>query len=165
MILNINNLCFFFLRFGFPGGSHGTLSSQEHFLLPPQQIQGSGVPPQLRRSMFVDMPRPLNNSQMNNLVGLPHHFPPQSLLVQQQNILGQAFIELRHRAPDGSPRLPFTASPGSMIEAPSHPRHGNFIPWPNFPGPSHAEPLRQPSQGLPTQLPLHPNLEQVPSSQ
>ncbi|XP_058579699.1 histone-lysine N-methyltransferase 2C isoform X2 [Neofelis nebulosa] len=153
------------LRFGFPGGSHGTLSSQERFLAPPQQIQGPGAPPQLRRSMSVDMPRPLNNSQMNNPVGLPQHFPPQSLPVQQHNILGQAFIELRHRAPDGRPRLPFTAPPGSVLEAPSHPRHGNFIPRPDFPGPRHAEPLRRPSQGLPTQLPLHPNLEQVPPSQ
>uniref|UniRef100_A0A8C9M7Q5 Histone-lysine N-methyltransferase 2C n=1 Tax=Panthera tigris altaica TaxID=74533 RepID=A0A8C9M7Q5_PANTA len=152
-------------RFGFPGGSHGTLSSQERFLAPPQQIQGSGAPPQLRRSMSVDMPRPLNNSQMNNPVGLPQHFPPQSLPVQQHNILGQAFNELRHRAPDGRPRLPFTAPPGSVLEAPSHPRHGNFIPRPDFPGPRHAEPLRRPSQGLPTQLPLHPNLEQVPPSQ
>lgn len=115
--------------------------------------------------MSVDMPRPLNNSQMNNPVGLPQHFPPQSLPVQQHNILGQAFIELRHRAPDGRPRLPFTAPPGSVLEAPSHPRHGNFIPRPDFPGPRHAEPLRRPSQGLPTQLPLHPNLEQVPPSQ
>ncbi|PNI28189.1 KMT2C isoform 8, partial [Pan troglodytes] len=61
-------------RFGFPGGSHGTMPSQERFLVPPQQIQGSGVSPQLRRSVAVDMPRPLNNSQMNNPVGLPQHF-------------------------------------------------------------------------------------------
>lgn len=111
------------------------------------------------------MPRPLSNAQMNNPVGLPQHFPPQSLPVQQHNILGQAFIELRHRAPDGRPRLPYTASPGNVIEVPSHPRHGNFIPRPDFPGPRHTEPLRRPSQGLPTQLPLHPNLEQVPPSQ
>ncbi|XP_020934789.1 histone-lysine N-methyltransferase 2C isoform X8 [Sus scrofa] len=149
-------------RFGFPGGSHGRLSSQERFLMPPQQIQGSGVPPQLRRSMSVDMTRPLNNSQMNNPVGLPQHFPPQSLPVQQHNILGQAFIELRHRAPDGRPRMPFTASPGNMIEAPSHPRHGSFVPRPDFPGPRHTDPMRRPSQALPHQLPVHPNLEQVP---
>ncbi|PNJ84445.1 KMT2C isoform 9 [Pongo abelii] len=89
------------LIFGFPGGSHGTMPSQERFLVPPQQIQGSGVSPQLRRSISVDMPRPLNNSQMNNPVGLPQHFSPQSLPVQQHNILGQAYIELRHRASDG----------------------------------------------------------------
>ncbi|XP_028345344.1 histone-lysine N-methyltransferase 2C isoform X9 [Physeter macrocephalus] len=152
-------------RFGFPGGSHGTLSSQERFLVPPQQIQGSGFPPQLRRSMSVDMPRPLNNSQTNNPGGLPPHFSPQSLSVQQHNILGQAFIELRHRTPDGRPRMPFPASPGNVIEAPSHPRHGNFIPRPDFPGPRHTDPMRRPSQGLPHQLPVHPNLEQVPPSQ
>ncbi|XP_070473033.1 histone-lysine N-methyltransferase 2C isoform X9 [Equus przewalskii] len=152
-------------RFGFPGGSHGTLSCQERFLVPPQQIQGSGVPPQLRRSLSVDMTRPLNNSQMSNPVGLPQHFSPQSLPVQQHNILGQAFIELRHRAPDGRPRLPFTASPGNVIEAPSHPRHGNFIARPDFAGPRHTDPMRRPSQGLPNPLPVHPNLEQVPPSQ
>lgn len=130
----------------------------------PQQIQGSGVPPQLKRSVSVDMPRSLNNTQMNNPVGLPQHFPPQSLPVQQHNILGQAFIELRHRAPDGRPRLPFNASPGSVIEAPSHPRHGNFISRPDFTGTRHTDPMRRPSQGLPNQLPVHPNLEQVPPS-
>lgn len=158
-------LFFFSFRFGFPGGSHGTLSCQERFLVPPQQIQGSGVPPQLRRSLSVDMTRPLNNSQMSNPVGLPQHFSPQSLPVQQHNILGQAFIELRHRAPDGRPRLPFTASPGNVIEAPSHPRHGNFIARPDFAGPRHTDPMRRPSQGLPNPLPVHPNLEQVPPSQ
>ncbi|XP_055277571.1 histone-lysine N-methyltransferase 2C isoform X4 [Moschus berezovskii] len=152
-------------RFGFPGGGHGTLSGQERFLVPPQQMQGSGVPPQLRRSLSVDMPRPLNNSPMNNPGGLPAHFPAQNLPVQQHNILGQAFIELRHRSPDGRPRLPFPAAPGNVIEAPSHPRHGSFIPRPDFPGPRHPDPMRRPSQGLPHQLPVHPNLEQVPPSQ
>lgn len=115
--------------------------------------------------MSVDVARPLNNSQMTSPVGLAQHFPPQGLPVQQHNILGQAFIELRHRAPDGRPRLPFSASPGSVIDAPSHPRHGNFIPRPDFPGPRHTDPMRRPSQGLPSQLPVHPHLEQVPSSQ
>nr|XP_036855119.1 histone-lysine N-methyltransferase 2C isoform X6 [Manis javanica] len=152
-------------RFGFPGGGHGALSSQERFLVPPQQMQGAGVPPQLRRSVSVDMPRPLSSSQMNNAIVLPQHFPPQSLPVQQHNILGQAFIELRHRAPDGRPRLPFAAPPGSVIEAPPHPRHGNFIPRPDFPGPRHIDPVRLPPQGLPSQVPVHPSLEHVPSSQ
>ncbi|XP_006873731.1 PREDICTED: histone-lysine N-methyltransferase 2C [Chrysochloris asiatica] len=152
-------------RFGFSGGSHGTISSQEHFLVPPQQIQGSGVPPQLRRPMSVDMPRPLNNPQMNNPVGLAQHFPPQSLPVQQHNILGQAFIELRHRTPDGRPQLPFSAPAGSVIEASSHPRHGNFIPRTDFPGPRHTDPMRRPPQCLPSQLPVHPNVEQVAPSQ
>ncbi|XP_075406308.1 histone-lysine N-methyltransferase 2C isoform X2 [Tenrec ecaudatus] len=148
-------------RFGFSGGSHGTLSSQEHFLVPPQPMQGPGVPPQLRRSVPVDMPRPLNNSQ----VGLAQHFPPQSLPVQQHNILGQAFIELRHRAPDGRQSLPCSGSADSVIEAPSHPRHGSFIPRTDFPGPRHPDPMRRPPQGLPNRLPVHPNLEQTPPSQ
>ncbi|XP_016052433.1 PREDICTED: histone-lysine N-methyltransferase 2C isoform X1 [Miniopterus natalensis] len=152
-------------RFGYPGGSHGTLSGQERFLLPPQQMQAPGVPPQLRRSMSVDTPRPLSNSQVNNPVGLAPHFPPQGLPVQQHNLLGHAFIELRHRAPDGRPRLPFSASPGNVLEAPAHPRHGNFIPRPDFPGPRHTDPMRRPPHGLPSQLPVHPNLEQVPPSQ
>ncbi|KAM5205546.1 histone-lysine N-methyltransferase 2C isoform 7-T7 [Hipposideros larvatus] len=152
-------------RFAFPGGSPGALSGQERYLVPPQPMPGAGVPPQLRRSVSVDMPRPLNNSQMTSPVGLAQHFPPQSLPVQQHNILGQAFIELRHRAPDGRPRLPFSAPPGNVIEAPSHPRHGNFIPRPDFPGPRHTDPMRRPSQGLPNQLPGHPHLEQVPPSQ
>ncbi|XP_036212111.1 histone-lysine N-methyltransferase 2C isoform X20 [Myotis myotis] len=151
-------------RFGFPGGNHGTLSSQERFLVPPQQIQGSGIPPQPRRPMSVDMPRPLNNPPMSNPVGLPQHFPPPGLPVPQHHILGQAFIELRHRAPDGRPRLPFSA-PGNILEAPSHPRPGNFIPRPDVPGPRHTEPMKRPSQGLPNQLSVHPSLEQVPPSQ
>jgi histone-lysine N-methyltransferase MLL3 len=162
---NTQLFALFTFRFGFPGNNHGTMSSQDRFFMPPQQIQGPGILPHLRRSVSMEMPRPLNNSPMNNPVGLPQHFPPQGLPVQQHNILGQAFIELRHRTPDGRPRLPFTASAGSVIEASSLPRHGNFIPRPEFPGPRHTDPMRRPLQGLPTQLPIHPNLEQVPPSQ
>jgi histone-lysine N-methyltransferase MLL3 len=140
------------------------MPSQDRFHVP-QQIQGSGIPPHIRRPMSMEMPRPSNNPPLNNPVGLPQHFPPQGLPVQQHNILGQAFIELRHRAPDGRSRLPFAASPSSVIESPSHPRHGNFLPRPDFPGPRHTDPIRQPSQCLSNQLPVHPNLEQVPPSQ
>ncbi|XP_040595217.1 histone-lysine N-methyltransferase 2C isoform X7 [Mesocricetus auratus] len=152
-------------RFGFPGASHGPMPSQDRFHVPPQQIQGSGIPPHIRRSMSMEMPRPSNNPPLNNPVGLPQHFSPQGLPVQQHNILGQAFIELRHRAPEGRSRLPFAASPGNVIESPSHPRNGNFIPRPDFPGPRHTDPVRRPPQCVPSQLPLHPNLEQVPPSQ
>ncbi|KAM7121251.1 histone-lysine N-methyltransferase 2C isoform 5-T5 [Molossus nigricans] len=152
-------------RFGFPGGGHGGLSSQERFLVPPQQIQASGVPPQLRRSLSVDMPRPLNSSQMGSPVGLPQHFPPQGLPVQQHSILGQAFIELRHRVPEGRPRLPFAAAPGHVLEAPPPPRLGSFTPRPDFPGPRHPDPVRRPAQGLPQPLPVPPAMEHVPPSQ
>ena len=73
-------------------------------------MQRPGVPPQLRRSLSIDMSRPVNNPQINNTSGISQHFPPQGIQVQQHNILGQAFIELRHRAPDGRPRLPFNPS-------------------------------------------------------
>ncbi|XP_016019394.2 histone-lysine N-methyltransferase 2C isoform X10 [Rousettus aegyptiacus] len=148
-------------RFAFPGGSHSTLSSQERFLLPPQQMQGSGAPPHLRRPVPIDMPRPLNNSQMGNLVGLPQHFAPQSLPAQHAC---HAFIELRHRAPDGRARLHFPSTPGGAGEAPPQPRHVGFIPRPDMPGPRHTDPMRRPAQGLPNQLPVHPHLEQVPPS-
>ncbi|KAF6086116.1 lysine methyltransferase 2C [Phyllostomus discolor] len=149
-------------RFGFPGGGHAPLTGQERFLAPPQQVPGPGVPPQLRRSMSADVPRPVGGPQTSGPVGLPQHFPPQGLPVQQHNILGQAFIELRHRAPDGRPRLPFPVLPGGALEGPPPPRHGAFMPRPDLPGPRHADPLRRPPPGPPHQLPVHPSLDQVP---
>ncbi|XP_036885408.1 histone-lysine N-methyltransferase 2C isoform X1 [Sturnira hondurensis] len=149
-------------RFGFPGGSHAPVSGQERFLVPPQPVPGPGVPPQPRRPMAADVPRPVGSTQTSGPVALPQHFPPQSLPVQQHSILGQAFIELRHRAPDGRPRLPFPIPPGGALEGPLAPRHGVFIPRPDLPGPRHADPLRRPPQGLPHQLPVPPSLDQAP---
>ncbi|KAM5303511.1 histone-lysine N-methyltransferase 2C isoform 10-T10 [Glossophaga mutica] len=149
-------------RFGFPGGSHAPLSGQERFLVPPQQVPGPGVPPQLRRSMSADVPRPGGSSQASGPAGLAQRFPPQSLPMHQHSILGQAFIELRHRAPDGRPRPPFPVPPGGVLEGPPAPRHGAFMPRPDLPGPRHADPLRRPPQGLPHQLPVPPSLDQVP---
>lgn len=45
-------------------------------------------------------------------MGLPQHFPPRGMPVQQHNIMGQPFIELRHRAAENRPRMPFP--PGNM---------------------------------------------------
>ncbi|XP_060052806.1 histone-lysine N-methyltransferase 2C isoform X2 [Erinaceus europaeus] len=153
-------------RFGFPGGGPAALPSQERFLVPPQQMQGPRVPPQLRRSSS-DMPRPLSSSQMSAQAGLPQHFPPQGLPLQQHNILGQAFIELRHRAPDGRPRPPFPAAPpGGLLEPPAHPRHGGFLHRPDFPAPRPAaEPLRRPPPGLASQPPAHAHLDPRPPAQ
>lgn len=154
------------LRFGFPGGGHGPPSSQERFLVPPQQIQGPGVPPQLRRSMSVDMPRPGSSSQINNPVGIAQHFPPQSMQVQQHNILGQAFIELRHRVPDGRPRLPFNIPASNVMEpASQHHRHGNLVPRPDFQGPRHTDPVRRTPQCVTNQLPIPTDLDHIPPSQ
>ncbi|XP_072508255.1 histone-lysine N-methyltransferase 2C isoform X4 [Notamacropus eugenii] len=154
------------LRFGFPGGGHGPPPSQERFLVPPQQIQGPGVPPQLRRSMSVDMPRPLSNSQINNPVGIAQHFPPQGMQVQQHNILGQAFIELRHRIPDGRPRLPFNISASNVLEPTSqHHRHGNLLPRSDFQGPRHIDPVRRTPHCVSNQVPVPTNLDHMPPSQ
>ncbi|XP_059585189.1 histone-lysine N-methyltransferase 2C isoform X3 [Alligator mississippiensis] len=151
------------LRFGFPGGSHGPPPGQERFLGSQQQMQRPGVPPQLRRSLSIDMPRPLNNPQMNNPAGLSQHFPPQGIQVQQHNILGQAFIELRHRAPDGRPRLPFNPSaPGVIETAAQNQRHTGFIPRPDFQVPRHNEPVRRTPQGITNQLQMPANMEHLP---
>ncbi|XP_042715177.2 histone-lysine N-methyltransferase 2C isoform X7 [Chrysemys picta bellii] len=154
------------LRFGFPGGGHGPPTGQERFLGPQQQMQRAGVPPQLRRSLSIDMPRPLNNTHMNSPAGLSQHFPPQGIQVQQHNILGQAFIELRHRAPDGRPRLPFNPSAANVIDpAPQHQRHTGFIPRQDFQGPRHIDPMRRNPQGLTNQLQMSTSLEHLPQSQ
>ncbi|XP_075602786.1 histone-lysine N-methyltransferase 2C isoform X10 [Balearica regulorum gibbericeps] len=154
------------LRYGFPGGGHGPPSGQERFLGPQQPMQRPGVPPQLRRSLSIDMPRPVNNPQISNTSGIPQHFPPQGIPVQQHNILGQAFIELRHRAPDGRPRLPFNPSAANVMDAAAqHQRHAGFIPRQEFPGPRQAEPLRHNSQGIPNQLQMSTSLEHMSQSQ
>lgn len=66
------------------------------------------IPPQMRRSMSVDMAK----SMGGNPIGLPQHFPPRGMPVQQHNIMGQPFIELRHRAAENRLRMPF--APGAM---------------------------------------------------
>ncbi|XP_055000959.1 histone-lysine N-methyltransferase 2C isoform X4 [Sorex araneus] len=139
-------------RFGFPGGGHGALPGQEGLLVPPQPVPASGVPPLLRRSMSVDMPRPLSSAQLGP------HYP-------QHHVLGQAFIELRHRAPEGRPRLPAATAPSAALEAPPHPRHGSFMPRTDFAAPRQADPVRHASQGLPGQPPAHPGLEPLPPPQ
>lgn len=129
-------------------------------------MQRAGVPPQLRRSLSIDMPRPVSSPQINSASGISQHFPPQGIQVQQHNILGQAFIELRHRAPDGRPRLPFNPSaPNIMDPAVQHQRHAGFIPRQEFPGPRQAEPLRHNSQGMPNQLQMPAGLEHMSQPQ
>lgn len=129
-------------------------------------MQRPGVPPQLRRSLSIDMSRPVNNPQINNTSGISQHFPPQGIQVQQHNILGQAFIELRHRAPDGRPRLPFTPSATNVMDpSAQHQRHAGFIPRQEFPGPRPAEPLRHNSQGIPNQLQMSTGLEHMSQPQ
>lgn len=66
------------------------------------------IPPQMRRSMSAEMAKNMGGNPM----GLPQHFPPRGMPVQQHNIMGQPFIELRHRAAENRPRMPFP--PGAM---------------------------------------------------
>lgn len=129
-------------------------------------MQRPGVPPQLRRSLSIDVPRPVTNPQINTTSGISQHFPPQGIPVQQHNILGQAFIELRHRAPDGRPRLPFNPSAANVMDAAAqHQRHAGFIPRQEFPGPRQAEPLRHNSQTVSNQLPMSTSLEHISQAQ
>ncbi|XP_066483648.1 histone-lysine N-methyltransferase 2C isoform X3 [Tiliqua scincoides] len=137
------------IRFGFSEGGHGPPLCQERFLGPPHQIQRTGVPSQPRRSMSIDMPRLPNKPQMGNSIGLAQHFPPQGISVQQHNIMGQAFIELCHRAPEGRPRLPFSSSSTSVMNSvPQHQQHTGFVPRQECQGSRHMEPARRNPQSL-----------------
>ncbi|XP_047445437.1 histone-lysine N-methyltransferase 2C isoform X4 [Mugil cephalus] len=93
-------------RFAFPPGVLGPHGNQEFF--PRGQHPMQDVPHQLRRSMSAEMAKSMGGNPM----GLPQHFPPRNMQVQQHNIMGQPFIELRHRAAENRPRIPFP--PGAM---------------------------------------------------
>ncbi|KAL2097737.1 hypothetical protein ACEWY4_006944 [Coilia grayii] len=98
-------------RFAFPGGQgpHGPPR-------PPHPMQEAMMDPhaQMRRSMSVDLGKPFGGPPMG-----PQHFPPRGMPVQQHNIMGQPFIELRHRAPENRLRLPF--GPAGMQGTPIDP--------------------------------------------
>ncbi|XP_037132980.1 histone-lysine N-methyltransferase 2C isoform X4 [Syngnathus acus] len=102
-------------RFSFPAGALGPHSAQE--LFPRGQHPAQDVPPQMRRSMSAEMAKGVGGNPM----GLPQHFPPHGMPVQQHNIMGQPFIELRHRAERGEnrPRMAFppVAMQGCTMDA------------------------------------------------
>ncbi len=78
------------------------------------------IPPHMRRP--ADVVRSIGS---NPQMGLPQHFPPRGLPMQQHNIMGQPFIELCHRAPENRVRLPF--GPPNALDHPNHsqrPPHG-----------------------------------------
>ncbi len=93
------------------------------------------VPPQMRRSLSAEMAKSMGGNPM----GLPQHFPPRGMPVQQHNIMGQPFIELRHRAAENRPRMPFP--PGAMQGANIDPNLQGQRP-PSFPADSRF-PLNQ----------------------
>lgn len=144
---------------------------------PPHQIPGGpmgpdNMPPQMRRSMSIDLARPMGgNPQMGNpQMGLPQHFPPRAIPMQQHNIMGQPFIELRHRAPENRMRLPFRPM-GPMEQPGQRPPHG-FIPTGQdmgFHGPQGQrmmDPmLGQPQQGALGPMQMGANMEAIQHQQ
>ncbi|XP_055363689.1 LOW QUALITY PROTEIN: histone-lysine N-methyltransferase 2C-like [Betta splendens] len=91
-------------------------ASQDSFLHPPQaSVPGpslstvEGAPVHMRRSGEFTSIRPLTapNTHPNLMPGAPQHVLPRSFPIQQHSIMGQPYIELRHRAPDARMRLPF----------------------------------------------------------
>ncbi|XP_078100895.1 histone-lysine N-methyltransferase 2C-like isoform X2 [Sander vitreus] len=106
------------LRFGVPPAS-----LQDSFLRPPQgAVPGSGisslegVPAQMRRPMpgeFTGIrPLPAAGTQPHMMPGLQQPFPPRSFPLQQHSIMGQPYIELRHRIPENRLRLSFPLPAG-----------------------------------------------------
>ncbi|TDG97613.1 hypothetical protein EPR50_G00228120 [Perca flavescens] len=107
------------LRFGVPPPA----SLQDSFLRPPQGAgPGSGisslegVPAQMRRPMpgeFTGIrPLPAAGTQPHMMPGLPQPFPPRTFPLQQHSIMGQPYIELRHRIPENRLRLSFPMPAG-----------------------------------------------------
>lgn len=95
---------FLLFRFAFPPGAMGPHGTQELFSRGQHLMQD--VHPQMRRSMSVEMAKSIEANSM----GLPQNFPPRGMPVQQHNIMGQPFIELRHRVAENRPRMPFPPS-------------------------------------------------------
>ncbi|XP_041102786.1 histone-lysine N-methyltransferase 2C-like isoform X5 [Polyodon spathula] len=156
-------------RFGYPHSGQGPIPSQERFLSPSNQMQGSmpGFPQQLRRSLSVDLPRP-----MGNPIGLHQHFPPRGMQMQQHNIMGQPFIELRHRAPESRLRLQF--GPSLMAQEnvmdPSSQRTGGFMTgqemgFPGNQGSRLMEPTMNQRPGMVSHAQMSTSFEHIPQNQ
>ncbi|XP_040290054.1 histone-lysine N-methyltransferase 2C isoform X1 [Bufo bufo] len=152
-------------RFVYPMPGPGPVLNHERFLGPPLQMQGPGIPQQMRRDMSIELTRPLSNSQITNSGGIAPHFTHQGMQVQQHNISGQAYIELRHRPPDGRPRIIFGPSPNLMEQPMPHQRQMGYFPRPEFQSPRMMDPIRAQHPGLSSQGQLPPGLEQFMAAQ
>ncbi|XP_071184545.1 histone-lysine N-methyltransferase 2C-like isoform X7 [Salvelinus alpinus] len=154
------------MRFGFPSGQ------EQHFLRPPQQMPGGpmvdNIPPQMRRSLSVDFSR-----GGNPLMGLPQDFPPQGLTVQQHNIMGQPFIELRHRAPENRMKIPFGHGPPDVMDPSNQTQRppqcfmgGQEIGFARNQGPRMMAPMMgRPSQGSVGQMQMLASMENLHQQQ
>ncbi|XP_059358418.1 histone-lysine N-methyltransferase 2C-like isoform X3 [Carassius carassius] len=80
--------------------------------------------PQMRRSMSMDLGKSIGGNPL-----VTPHLPSRGMHVQQHNIMGQPFIELRHRAPDSRLRFPFGAPTmqGNRMELTSQQRPPGFM--------------------------------------
>ncbi|KAM4687610.1 histone-lysine N-methyltransferase 2C [Discoglossus pictus] len=151
-------------RFGYPVGGPNSVTGHERFLGPSLQMQVPGMQQQMRRDISIELTRPLGNPQMSNSVGLQQHFPYQGMQVQQHNISGQAYIELRHRPPDGRPRILFGPPPNIIEAASQQTRHVGYFPRPEYQGQRLMEPVRIPHPGIANQMQMTPNLEHLMQS-
>nr|XP_029516882.1 histone-lysine N-methyltransferase 2C-like isoform X7 [Oncorhynchus nerka] len=154
------------MRFGFPSGQ------EQHFLRPPQQMPGGpmidNIPPQMRRSLSVDFSR-----RGNPLTGLPQDFPPRGLTVQQHNIMGQPFIELRHRAPENRIKNPFGHGPPDVMDPSNQTQRppqcfmgGQEIGFARNQGPRTMAPMMgRPSQGSVGQMQMLASMENLHQQQ
>ncbi|XP_035392361.1 histone-lysine N-methyltransferase 2C isoform X2 [Electrophorus electricus] len=133
-------------RLGFPPGVQGPG-------LRPHQMQESMMEahPQMRRSLSIDLGKTLGGNPM----GL-QPMPPRSMHVQQHNIMGQPFIELRHRPADSRLRLSFgpPVMQGNRMESPSQAQRppgfisGQEMGFPSNQAPKPGDPTMNQTQGV-----------------
>lgn len=144
----------------------GPLSGHEPFMGPPLQMQVTVMPQQMRRDMSMELSRSLSSTHINNPAGLPPQFPQQAMPVQQHNISGQAYIELRHRPPDSRPRILLGPPPNMMDPSAQHQRHISYFSKPEFQGPRLMEQVRVQHPGLSNHVQVPPGLEHlIPTEQ
>lgn len=128
------------IRFSVPPGAPGL---QDSFMRPaqgplpgPGQAAPAGVPVPMRRPMPGDLtgirPIPGPNAPPHMLQGVPGQFVPRSVPLQPHaahSIMGQPYIELRHRAPENRLRMPFSV--GTAMEQEVHPSRQQLGMGPN----------------------------------
>ncbi|XP_049337977.1 histone-lysine N-methyltransferase 2C isoform X4 [Astyanax mexicanus] len=139
-------------RLAFPAGVQGQ-GLRPH----PMQDPMMEAHPQMRRSMSIDLGKSLGGAPMG-LQALP--LPPRGMHMQQHNIMGQPFIELRHRPPEARLQLPFAAPvmQGNRMESPTQPQRppgfmsGQEMGFPANQGHKPVDPTMNQTQGVATEL-------------